>query len=190
MMTDRRPRREEGSYPWWLAYSFDNPLRRLVHDAEQMFAPYVRKEMTVVDVGCGMGYFSLALARIVGPRGRVHAIDRQRGMLDRVERRAGKAGLDGIIALHRCGEASLNFHETVDFALTFWMVHEVSDPDRLLSEIYVCLNKGGIYFLAEPKIHVSSSKIDALSAAAVSAGFTLHATPKVALSRAFVYEKR
>jgi len=184
-----RPRREKTAYPWWLAYTFDNPLRRLIHPAERIFAPWVGEGMSVADIGCGLGHFSLALAHMVGPRGRVHAIDRQRGMLDGVKRRAGKAGLDGVIALHQCDETSLRFHETVDFALTFWMVHEVPDPDRLLSEIYVCLNKGGIYFLAEPKVHVASLKIEALSAAALSAGFTLLAAPPVALSRAFVYKK-
>jgi ubiquinone/menaquinone biosynthesis C-methylase UbiE len=54
--------------PWWLAYSFDNPLRRIFHKPEKIFASMVRPGMTVADIGCGMGYFSLGLARIVESR--------------------------------------------------------------------------------------------------------------------------
>ncbi len=45
--------------PWWICYTFDNPLRRLIHDPERLLEPYVKPGMTVVDIGCGMGYFTL-----------------------------------------------------------------------------------------------------------------------------------
>ncbi|MBU4143260.1 hypothetical protein KJ590_04695, partial [Patescibacteria group bacterium] len=45
--------------PWWLCYSFDNPLRRLFHDPERLLGPYVKTGMTAVDIGCGMGYFTI-----------------------------------------------------------------------------------------------------------------------------------
>ena len=52
--------------PWWLAYTFDNPLRRLIHKPEKIFDGLVQPGMTVMDVGCGMGYVTLGLAEIVG----------------------------------------------------------------------------------------------------------------------------
>ena len=61
--------------PWWLCYSFDNPLRRFIHDPAHLLAPYVKPGMTVVDVGCGMGYFTIPLARIAGPGGLVIGLD-------------------------------------------------------------------------------------------------------------------
>ena len=45
--------------PWWLAYTFDNPLRRLVHNPEKMLQKFIKEGDTVVDIGCGMGYFSI-----------------------------------------------------------------------------------------------------------------------------------
>jgi 2-polyprenyl-3-methyl-5-hydroxy-6-metoxy-1,4-benzoquinol methylase len=51
--------------PWWLAYTFDNPIRRFFHKPDQMLAKFVKEGMTVVDIGCGMGYFSIGLAKIL-----------------------------------------------------------------------------------------------------------------------------
>ena len=50
--------------PWWLAYTFDHRIRRLFHKPEQMFAPYLRKGMTALDIGCGMGFFSIGMAQL------------------------------------------------------------------------------------------------------------------------------
>ena len=46
--------------PWWLAYTFDNPFRHFFHNPEKMLGSYVAKGMTVLDVGCGMGFFSIS----------------------------------------------------------------------------------------------------------------------------------
>ena len=56
--------------PWWFTWTFDNPLRRLVHDAHKMLEPYVVPGSRVADVGCGMGYFTVELARIRGAGGK------------------------------------------------------------------------------------------------------------------------
>ena len=74
--------------PWWLLFTFDNPLRRLIHDPEKILAPYVESGDAVLDVGCGMGYFSLGLAKLVGPEGKVIAADLQPQMLAGLKKRA------------------------------------------------------------------------------------------------------
>lgn len=63
--------------PWWLAYTFDHALRRLIHRPEVILAGLVRPGQTVLDLGCGMGFFSLAMARLVGEQGRVICVDLQ-----------------------------------------------------------------------------------------------------------------
>ena len=63
--------------PWWCCYTFDNPLRRLLHNPEAILSPCINPGSTVIDVGAGMGYFSIPLARLVGPGGHVTAIDIQ-----------------------------------------------------------------------------------------------------------------
>jgi predicted RNA methylase len=69
-------RREQHVCPWWLAYTFDNPLRGLLHQPAQILDGLVGQGDTVIDMGCGIGFFSLGLARIVGAAGHVLAIDR------------------------------------------------------------------------------------------------------------------
>jgi 2-polyprenyl-3-methyl-5-hydroxy-6-metoxy-1,4-benzoquinol methylase len=64
--------------PWWLCYTFDNPLRKLVHKPERILGPYVHEGQTVLDIGAGMGYFSIFLAKRVGKKGLVNAADVQR----------------------------------------------------------------------------------------------------------------
>ena len=78
--------------PWWLGYFIDNPLRRLIHNPEKIVGPYVKPGMTVMDVGCGMGLFSIGMARMVGDGGLVIAVDLQQKMLDGLQKRAKRAG--------------------------------------------------------------------------------------------------
>ena len=73
-----------------------SPVRRLVQDPGHLLNPYVHAGMAVFEPGPGMGFFTLELARLVGPTGRVIAVDVEPRMIDGLRRRARKAGL-----LHR-----------------------------------------------------------------------------------------
>ncbi len=83
--------------PWWMAYFFDNPLRRLIHPPEKVLGPHVSRGASVLDFGCGFGHYSLGMARLTGASGHVVAADVQQKMLDKTMERARKAGLDEII---------------------------------------------------------------------------------------------
>ncbi len=154
-----------------------------------MLAGLVEPGMTALDIGCGPGYFSLGMARLVGPKGRVIAADLQPGMLARVRAHAEKDGLLERITLHQCEPMRIGWTEPVDFALAFWMVHEVPDRQALLSEVYRLLNPGGRLFVVEPKLHVRTINFEETLRIAVSAGFTLLGERKVAISQAMVLGK-
>src|SRR5271157_3136661 len=79
--------------PWWLGYLLASPLRRLFQDPVKLLSPYVRAGMTVLEPGPGMGFFTLDLARLVGPGGHVVAVDIQPKMLSSLQRRLVRAGL-------------------------------------------------------------------------------------------------
>lgn len=79
--------------PWWLGYFLANPLRRLYQNPRAVLATHVRPGMTVIEIGPGMGFFTLDIARLVGPAGRVVAIDVQPRMIGALRRRAKRAGL-------------------------------------------------------------------------------------------------
>ena len=170
--------------PWWMAYTFDNPLRQLIHNPEKMFVGYVTEGMTVLDVGCGMGYFSLGLARIVGNSGRVISVDLQRKMLDVLRQRAAKAGLASRIELHCCSADALHLTTPVDFILAFWMVHETPDPGSFFTQLASLLKPAGKLLYAEPSFHVTDSRYRRILAAAQKSGFNKLQDLKITFSRA------
>ena len=174
---------------WRLAPIIDNFLRPLIHNPRRLFRPYVRIGMTVLDVGCGAGFASLGLADLVGEEGLVISADLQPEMLDMVRRRAVKAGLGNRIRTHLCDAYRIGIEAGVDFALAFFMLHEVPDAHVFLKELYNMLKNGGLFFLTEPKIHVSRRKFEQTVQEAQSVGFTVLKRPFVRFGRAVLLAK-
>jgi 2-polyprenyl-3-methyl-5-hydroxy-6-metoxy-1,4-benzoquinol methylase len=167
--------------PWWFAYTFDHPLRRLVHRPEKILGGYVHEGSRAIDIGCGMGYFTIAMAQLGA---RVVAVDLQQKMLDVLAKRATRAGVRDRIELRLADENSLHLDVRADFVLAFWMLHEVPDPQRMLNEVRAVLAPGGTLLVAEPRGHVSGTLFEKETDLAVAAGFTVAGTPRIALSRA------
>lgn len=187
-ITDKLLLKDTHVCPWWLAYSFDNPLRLIFHRPDQILRPYLLEGMTAVDIGCGMGFFCIPMAVIVGEQGRVIAVDIQQKMLDVVAKRALARGVNKRISLHRCTSGSIGLDCEADFVLTFWMAHEVPNIDQFMVQVLSLLKPGGKYLVAEPKMHVDSKGFEKISEAAASAGFQILSRPKIALSRAALFE--
>ena len=174
--------------PWWGGYFIDNPLRRLLHNPRRIVGPYVKTGMTVMDVGCGMGGFTIAMARMVGDQGHVLAVDLQQRMLDVLRRRAEKAAVAGRIQTHKCEQDRLGIEVQADFALAFAMVHEVPDQRRLLGEIHRCLKPSGRLLVAEPKIHVPGRAFQQTVSTAEELGFRVVEKPWVRWCHAVLLE--
>jgi ubiquinone/menaquinone biosynthesis C-methylase UbiE len=174
----------QGTCPWWICFTFDNPIRRRLQDPVKVLQGQVQKGQTVYDIGCGMGYFSLTLAHMVGKDGKVICVDLQKGMLAAARKRAEHAGLVDRIKFKQCTQQSLELDTTADFALAFWMVHEVPDKDRFLGEIKEALKPGGALLLVEPKIHVTTQGFNDTVSTAHSIGFQVAGEPKVPMSMA------
>lgn len=175
--------------PRWMCFTFDNFLRRLVQDPQRILKPYIKQGWTVLDVGPGVGYFTLPLAGLVGEKGKVIAADLQAEMLATIHHRAVKAGLDARIELHRTTENSIVVTEPVDFCLAFWMVHEVPDRAHFFAELFDNLKPGGLLLLVEPKIHVTHKSYVTTVKIAKSAGFLPVSEPKIFLSYSVLLQK-
>jgi len=169
--------------PWWLCFTFDNLLRRLVQNPEKIIESYVHSGDTVLDVGPGMGYFSIPLAKMVGERGRVFAADVQEEMLNALQKRAKRAGVEKRITLHLCKKDSLGLDTKFDFALAFWMIHEVPEQESFFKEIRSLLKPNGNLLISEPTIHVTKAMYEETVKKAIRAGFTLIGSPNIFLSR-------
>ncbi len=175
--------------PWWLAFMLNNPLRRLWQDPGRIVRDYIRAGQTVVDVGCGPGYFSIPMARMVGPSGRVVCIDVQRQMLEMVARKARKHAVQDRVVLHQSGPDGLGWLQAADFVLAFAVVHEVPDQRRLMAEIAGLLRSGGRFLLAEPRMHVAAGDFDKTVRLAEAAGLKVAAQPSIRMSRSVLLQK-
>jgi len=170
--------------PWWCAYTFDHRLRRVFHKPERILEPYVKPGMTVLDLGCGMGYFSIPMAVMVGDAGQVLAVDIQQQILDVLMRRARNAGVDGRIRLRLCDPERLCVDQPVDFALAFFMVHETPDPARFIDQVRAALKPGAQFLYVEPKWHVQREDFEQLLDHALNSGYRLVARPQISISHA------
>jgi ubiquinone/menaquinone biosynthesis C-methylase UbiE len=168
--------------PWWLGYLLISPMRRWVQDPGAIVGPFVSAGMTVLEVGPGMGFFTLELARGVGPNGRVLALDIQSKMLAALVRRAKNAGLDDRIEARLPAGDGLGIHSydgRVDFAFAFAVVHEIPKPEVLFMDLAQALKTGGKLLLAEPAGHVRADAFAATLRLAKESGFALESRPVI-----------
>lgn len=172
-----------------MAWTFDNPLRKLFQDPERILGGLVREGMTVADIGCGMGYFSVAMAKMVGPSGRVLSVDLQEKMLQYLKKRASRAGVIERITTVLAEPDDVKITGQADFMLAFWMVHEVKDIPRFFGQVTATLKPGGKVLYVEPRMHVTQKRFEEILGHAKDAGFAENDGPKVGMSRSAVLEK-
>jgi len=178
---------EQHLCPVWVGYFLASPVRRLFCNPQDVVGPYVGPGMTVLDIGCAMGFFSLPMAQMVGPSGRVLCVDCQDKMLASLERRARRAGLLERLALRPCKGDSLCLDDLgaeVDFALAFGVVHEAYDTARFFADVFKALKPGARVLVAEPRMPVNGAAFATTVSLAAQAGFEVLARPKVHNCRA------
>lgn len=168
------------------------PLRKLFNNPIKITGPYLSAGMTAMDIGCGMGFFTLPMASLAGEQGKVIAVDVQPEMIEGLKKNVQKTGNTNIIT-HVCDFHSLQvaqWNGTVDFVLLFWMLHEVPDAERLLGEIYSVLAADGKLLFAEPLMHVGNKQFQESLRLINQIGFMPIDAPKIPISRTAVFQKK
>jgi ubiquinone/menaquinone biosynthesis C-methylase UbiE len=137
--------------PRQFAGMLDLPLRRQYLDPGEVLGMYgVSSGMTLLDAGCGTGLFTVEMARMLGDRGQVHAIDVQPSMIERARARAAGAGVAHMVQLHHGGVYDLPFaDDTVDLAVLISTLGEVPDKPAALSELRRVLKPGARLGISE-----------------------------------------
>ena len=104
--------------PWNISLSILGPFRKLFELPQRLVEPYAQEGQVVADLGCGPGYYTLVLAKSVGPGGKVYAVDLDKKCIQALEKKADKAGYHNIEA-HASSAADLSFikDKSVDFIL-------------------------------------------------------------------------
>lgn len=149
--------------PWWIGYLLASPIRRWleIRDPEAFLDPFVKPGMTVLEPGPGMGFFTIPMAKLVGPSGRVIAAEIQPQMLNVLRNRAEKAGVlsrveTRVVSPDKLGVADLE--SRVDFVLAWAMVHELPSADNFFAEVATALKPRGQLLFGEPSGHVDAAQ--------------------------------
>lgn len=147
--------------PVWVGYLLANPIRKLIHNPYKILFPFVKEGMKVVEIGPGIGFYSIPMAEMVGVKGAIYCIDIQQTMLDKITLRTQRKGLQNIeVRLSDSESYKLsNLSGQIDFVLLFAVVHEVYNESRLFKEVAFSLKPGGRVLFAEPKGHVTESQV-------------------------------
>jgi ubiquinone/menaquinone biosynthesis C-methylase UbiE len=172
------------------AGSLDNRIRRWLQNPQKILRPYIEEGMTVLDVGCGPGFFSIDMAKMVGKSGRVIACDLQEGMLQKVRDKIKGTELEKRITLHTCEVNKIGIEESVDFVLLFYMVHEVPNKENFFNEIGTILRPNGQVLIVEPPFHVSKSAFEETVRKAGDFGFTDVERPNMLFSKTAVLKRQ
>jgi ubiquinone/menaquinone biosynthesis C-methylase UbiE len=170
--------------PWWLMRFVDHRVRSLIQPTGPVLGSLVAPGNLCLDMGCGMGYFSVPLARQVGPSGHVTGVDIQSQMLEGAARRLTREGFADRISLLLTTDSAWVVPQHYDFILAFWMLHEVPDRRSLLETLKQVLKPSGVFLLVEPKVHVSADSWMESLALAEQVGFRRRETQAVRFSRA------
>ena len=172
------------------AGSLNNKFRRLIQNPYKILNPYIEKGMTVLDVGCGPGFFSIDIANMVGESGRVIASDIQEEMLQIVQNRIKGSEIENRFLFHKCEENKIGISEQVDFILLFYMVHEVPNKETFFNEIKTIIRQNGKILIVEPPFHVSKIEFNKMLKLTNDIGFTNIDMPKMIFQKTVVLQKK
>lgn len=117
----------------------------------------VEKGQIVLDFGCGEGHYSIPAAKVVGERGRIYALDKDKQALNQLIKLIKNINIKNIEVMKKESKTSLedNF---VDFILCYDVVHYVKNRKIIYHEFYRVLRPKGIFSLY-PKHHKNDSPL-------------------------------
>ena len=130
---------------------FWNPQRRLKDIP-------LKEGMAVVDYGCGPGRYTLPIAKLVGPKGKVFAVDIQPLAISMVKRQASRESLANIEPILVDSYNTGIQGSSIDLVLLVDTFHQIKDYDALFREIHRILKRGGILFMDPGHMRMSKAK--------------------------------
>ncbi|HLP62194.1 MAG TPA: class I SAM-dependent methyltransferase [Candidatus Deferrimicrobium sp.] len=162
-----------------ISFILDNWLRRWLQNPAKIVGEYIKEGDTVIDFGCGPGFFTIPMARMVGTQGKIIAVDLQEEMLAKVKRKAEAKNVADRIEYHlsKKDRIGLKLNKKADFMLAYYMVHETTNPGAFFQETKSLLKPGGMFLVVEPKFHVNREKYEKMVSQAIQVGFTVLAFP-------------
>ncbi len=143
------------THPFPMPHQFgkllDHPLRMQYRNVSETLGLFgFSAGMTVLDLGCGTGTFTVEMARMVGKNGLVHAADLQQPLLNASRQHVAEAGLSERVKFHNCAANKMPLtDESVDLVVMIATLGEIADKIDVLAEIRRVLKRGGRLAISE-----------------------------------------
>jgi len=175
--------------PHTISFFLDNWFRKIIQHPKRITGPYIKTGDTVIDMGCGPGFFSIEMAKMVGPQGKVIAVDLQEKMLGHVKRKALKNDMTGRMEFHQCPQDRIGLNVKADFILAYYMVHETPSIASFFKETAAMLKDGGRMLVVEPRMHVNKAMFGETLEEGEKAGLKVDGFPKHKGGRSVLFGK-
>src|SRR5436190_19068673 len=130
-------------------FSTEDARDRLGEAEQVMELAGVKQGMSVADVGAGEGYYTVRLARVVGPKGRVLAEDIVPDVRDQLSERVQRERLDNVAVKLGTTENPMLPPESFDRVFLVHMYHEVQSPYAFLWHLREGVKSGGLVIVVE-----------------------------------------
>lgn len=167
----------------------DSSLRRKLQNPAKFLKPYIHPGMNVLDMGCGRGFCTFDMARMLDGNGSITALDLQQKMLDILQNKMQNSDLEKLIRLYKCEQNDMGLHgETFDFILLFYMFHEMPNHETVLNNLKTLLKPNGKILISEPKIHVPKNDFERTKTLVKQMKFTILDEPKIFFSRSILFK--
>jgi ubiquinone/menaquinone biosynthesis C-methylase UbiE len=173
-------------HPLKNAGALDSRFRRLLQNPKRILKKYIQQGMTVLDLGCGTGFFTLEIAKLLGGKGKVIAIDVQKGMLEILKQKLKDSELKQQIQIFNNQAQNLGFTEKVDFIFAFYSFHEMKYIDHIIQALKEVTKPETKILISEQKVHVSKVMFEAIVNKMKNNGFVVYERPKIFFSRSVV----
>jgi ubiquinone/menaquinone biosynthesis C-methylase UbiE len=151
-MNTRRQKREYHSGPfastlafWTITFMHDNPLLPLFKNPSDLLEKAgLKLGQTVLEVGCGPGFFTIPAAKMVGDEGLVYAVDINPLAVQRVQEKIERQGVKNVIPLHRSAADTGLSDRSIDLAFILGTLHFSGGVAGIIAEMHRVLKPGGI----------------------------------------------
>jgi ubiquinone/menaquinone biosynthesis C-methylase UbiE len=163
--------------PVWIGYFMNTPLRRLQQDPQKILRSYLHPGMKILEIGPALGYFSLPIAEMIKPDGKVYCVDIQREMLEKLEKRAKRKHLAMQLEPILAFPGALNIDDLagkIDFCLLANVVHEIPGQQSFFIEIAAAMKKNAKALFFEPGWHIGKAAWEQSIVYAEKAGFEIN----------------
>lgn len=128
----------------------DNPMRRKMLPVEKVLELIqISEKQHIADIGCGIGYFTLPMAKAVGEEGKVYAVDINKEMLEEIKRRVEEQKLLNVEIIQSLENDFKINDNTLDVVFTSTVFHEVNSPVDFLQECKRVLKSEGVIIILD-----------------------------------------